>query len=894
MRLGIWAGAAALVGLAATACKSDVQKPPEKAKCGYHSDCDHDGVCYLGECHPTVSCFERANCATAPICADDRCICDQASHRCFPVCVTDNDCASDGYCLNGVCTPYPVAFDGAPLPSGERGRLMVGLGRVPLDFPMGVSMAGYGSRIGPRTPYQETLGGSNAWFDRPDARAIVFSDGKETAVLLRISTSWSADFMLADTARKVQERTGVNILDDLITSANHSHSLPARWWHLVDGLAFGFFGYGEFSYEVFDRMTTTYADAVVMALDDLQPARLGYVVLDDFDPDDRIHHDRRNRNDNLPGYLKKDDRMLLMRVDDDSGEPIAFLTNFGMHGTVFDYDNPMITGDAGTGVEMALTEEASRKYGHPILGFYLQGNAGDQSPSGGDRGHTHAEQLQVIGRRAWDVMEPELDAIQTSDQIQVGIFDGRIPISHDILGYGDGEFYDSDVSCDDTPPYFRYGAFQCVDGYLEDEDPSTAFSDGDLACVFGIECLTGGYPVPEFQKTHLSVLRLGTLALPTMPGEPVSQFGRDAAARVKDAIPGVTDAVTLGYSQDHHFYLLNEDDWFQGGYEPSRDIWGWKLAPYLVTSSVQIAAELAKEPEARTFPPNGNLKPMYWVDPEEKRQTVPFTETEGDPAEILEDIPAEVERLDEVTLAWSGGHPGLDLPVIVLEREDGGTFGPVTKPGGLLYDDSGFEMIVMYEGHCSRKNCDSHRWRVRWQERRDFPLGRYRLSVHGLALKNGAVTNYETASRSFEVVASKKLHVYGVAATADGIEGRVADPPLLNAFLMRSIETPGAVGAAVPIGSMVRVAGTVRPAGGAAEAIDGTATLEQVTEARDRLTGFDDAGAPTWSPAGSYTSARFRVDAPAIAGGPAGDYHLELTVTDDGGNAGTFTATVTK
>jgi hypothetical protein len=844
------------------ACKDEAPMTPDRAKCGYHSDCSNSQVCYLGECYPTVSCFERSHCGQAPICAEQRCFCDQEINRCLPVCITDNDCPSDGYCLDGVCTPYPFAFDGAPMPSDARGTLMVGLARTPLDFPMGVSMAGYGSRIGPRTPYQDSLGGSNAWFDRPDVRVIVFSDGKETAILLRLSTSWSVDFLFADIARKVQERTGLDIRDNLITSANHSHSLPARWWHLVDGLGFGFFGYDEFSYEVFDRMTTSYADAIVMALDDLRPARFGYTVLDDFDPDGKIHRDRRDRNDNLPGYFGKDDRMVLMRVDDDAGEPIAFLTNFGMHGTVFDYDNPMITGDAGSGVEVLLTELASAKYGRPVMGFYLQGNAGDISPAGDDRGHTSAEVLQVIGRRAFAVMEPHLDRIQTSADTKVGIFSGRIPISHEHLGYEPGAFFDADVQCEDSPGYFRYGAFQCVEGYYEDTDPSTGFSDGDLACVFAVECLTGGYPVPEFQKTHLSLLRLGTLALSTMPGEPLSQFGRDLSDQIVATLPEVTDAAVLGYAQDHHFYLMNEDDWLQGGYEASRDIWGWRLGPYLVEHTLLLAAELAKEPEDRVFTATGNLKPMYWVDSDDKRQTVPFTESEGDPADVLLEVPAQVERLDEVTMAWRGGHPGVDLPSIVLERDDGSGFVPVTKPGGLTYDDSGFEMIVLYEGHCTKRNCDSHRWRVRWQEGRDFPLGSYRLEVSGFAFVNGNVASYETSS-TFEIVPSTKLRIYDVSATATGIEAKLADPALPEAFFLRSLETPSGEGAALLAGTAVTISGRVGDA-----PFEGAATIE--------------------------AGALFSMDVPVIANGPSGDYFVEISVADPLGNLGTITATVTK
>lgn len=897
-----------LLALLAPACSSDpdvVELP--KVQCKVHGDCPNSEACFQGQCYATTSCLERKNCRNVPVCADDQCFCDTTSNRCLPACVTDNDCAEDGYCVDGVCTAYPVEFGGMPATGTTRGALSVGLSKLPLDYPMGVELAGYGSRQGPRGPYTKAFGGSNAWFDRPDVRAAAFDDGKEVFVLLRLPLSWTVDFVVAATTLKVKERTGLDLSGRIITSAPHSHSQPARYWHLVNGYGFGFFGYGEFSFEVFERMTTSFADAVVMALEDRQPARLGHLQLDDFDPEDKIHRDRRNQNDNLPGYIGKDGRLILMRVDDLEGRPRAIFTHFGMHGTVFDFDNPVITQDAGGGVETELTRLASAKYGHPVLGFYLQGNAGDQSPGGDDHGHNPFEQLQLIGQRTWAAVEGPFDSLQTKTEVQVGVVQQRIELSHSALGYTPGAFFDSDVSCDAAPPYFRYGAFQCVEGRPgNDSDPATFFKDGDLNCVFALECLTDGRPVPQFQKTVLAVVRLGSLAFATMPGEPLSQFGRDVSERLKSTIPGVTEAAVLGYSMDHHFYLMNEDDWLQGGYEPSRDIWGWRLGPHLADHSITLAAELGKEPEARVID-DQNFKPEWWVGTEEETAWVAFTETTGDPAEVLQDLPATVERLQEVSFVWAGGHPGLDLPHVVLEREGPSGFAPVLRPGDLPYDDSGFETIVRYEGTCSRSNCNMHRWRLRWQEQRNFPLGRYRFRVEGRAWKGGAQVDYATQSRTFEVVPSRRLELYGLEWTAMGLLGRISYPPEVelvekdgalitrrSAFLLRSLDTPSEIGAALPDGATLTVTGRVRLPSGAEQPLAGEVDVAQQAELRRRLVGKDALGQRLWEDERSRPASRFTVSDPNLNGGPAGAYWVELTLTDTDGNSGTVTATVTR
>src|SRR5205823_14274820 len=125
-------------------------------------------------------------------------------------------------------------------------------------------------------------------------------------------------------------------------------------------------------------------------------------------------------------------------------------------------------------------------------------------------------------------------------------------------------------------------------------------------------------------------------------------FARSLAERVKQKLPNVKTTFTLGYSLDHHFYLLNESDWLQGGYEPSRDIWGWKMAPYFADKSVALASELAK-PRSERMIDSGNLKPMVWSDPDSDKMPVPPNETEGAPEEVLTDVADTVERLDILT-----------------------------------------------------------------------------------------------------------------------------------------------------------------------------------------------------------------------------------------------------
>jgi hypothetical protein len=897
----------ALLSLACDDPPPDPISPEKGPACDYHSDCDPHEACVLGDCRITRLCIDRENCESLEICKNKNCICPAGVQKCLPVCVTDNDCSTSGHCIDGICEPYPVEFSASKPQRQAPGNLQVGIARVELDVPVGVSMAGYAMRRGPSTPYRRSLGGSNGWFDKPDVRAIVFDDHEEMFILLRVPLSWSTDFMIADAAYKVQKQIGLNVLDHIVSSSPHSHSHPARFWHLVQDKYFGVFGYGEFSFEIFDRITNSLAEAIILALDDRQDAKFGYTLIENFDPEDRIYRDRRVENNELPNHIQKDDHLLVMRVDDMNGQPRAILANFGMHGTVYEERNPVLTGDAGGGVEVEMTRQAGLQYAQSVTGFYIQGNAGDASPSGGELGHPGPERIQLIGRRAWEVIGPAFESIETSAQIDVSIASQRVVITHEALGYQADAFFNLGGTCQDSVDHFRYGAFQCLEGEpAGDSDPSTRFEDGNLHCIFAIECLTAGFPVPQFQKTRLSVMQLGELAFVTVPGEPLSQYGRSLSKRIQETISSAQDAVVIGYSQDHHFYLLGEEDWWQGGYEGSRVIWGWRLGDYLADKSVQLAAELNQAPAERSID-DQNLKPMYWNVPEDERKTVAITDTEDTPNTIHLDLPPQIERLQIVEFIWSGGHPGVDRPLIILEKKSGGAFSPVIRPDGRIYDDSDFEMLVHYDGDCNRQNCENHRWRVNFEERKDFPLGHYRFKVSGRAQVNGEIENYTVRSNEFDLLASRSLRIETLSIAQDTLQGRIRYPEAVefeedgdglnavpNGHLLRTITGPGKFGAPLDDLALVTVTASISDLISTSTVVRVSTNIESLLESRRTVTGYDAQGMEKTRQLSNQANSKFSLPLQWLSDSTSDRFLLELKIVDPHGNYGTITATLSR
>ncbi len=689
--------------------------------------CELDGSCPAR----TRPCTAHVDCPDRMSCHDDFCINN---------CVTDADCPAGGYCLEGECRPYPDLFTGdPPTPFGEAGQLYAGVGTARLDFPVGVSMAGFGARSGPRTPYNVSLGGSDRVFEGQDVRAVVLSTADDIFILVRLPLSWSTDYMMTLTALKLQALTGVNYHGKIVTAATHSHSQPARYWNLVPATGFGIFGYGTFSNEMVHRYTQSFAEAIAAALDDLRPARFGWHLVDDFDPQHRVHSDRRSES---PEFL--DDRLLVMRVDDADGEPIAGVVNFAMHGTHMEH--PWVTGDAPGGVEVVATEGTSAAYGRSVPILFVNGNAGNVSPRGDDASDVDWAKMQRVGHLLWPTFKAAFDTIETRADVHLEVVSRHVPIDYARLGYQAGEFRWNDDSVQE------YGAFRCV---TDSRGPDAPYADGELGCSINIQQFFGA-PIVQMGKTLLTAVRLDGLVVTTLPGEPTSELGAELSRLIEEdaAAEGLEDlrVMQFGYAQDHHLYLLRAEDWFYGGYEASQNLWGWRLGQYIIDESRLLAHQLFTDDEEDN---ETGVKPTWW--PELEDVTVTPVATLGTPGEVLMQPPTNLVRGALFEAVWTGGHPGVDLPYVVLEIDTGEGFETARRPGGRPYDDEGFESLTIYRGDYAGDDT----WALRWELPFDLALGTYRFRLEGESVAGP----YEASTDPF-AVAPATLRVHG--ATVEG------------------------------------------------------------------------------------------------------------------------------
>lgn len=654
------------------------------------------------------------------------------------------------------------------------GEFKAGVAEGFLDFPIGVSMAGFGGRKGGVSPYNASLGASAGFYNRPKVKALALSNGGENIVIVKTPLIFPTIYLSERINEKLRKDYGLDLSNNIILTSTHTHSGPARFWRLLEG--FGSFGLDEVSGEIIHRLVSSIAPVIAQAVNSMEPARFGYGINRRFDPEDRINRDRRCEDDNiytdlsnpdvyLSGntYKTKDNSLVVFRVEKVNGEPIAVLVNFGMHGTVFEDEN--FTEDAPGAVEMHV-EDAFGARGQKIVALFVQGAGGDVSPAGDYLGHSGTQQLEILGKAISEKVLALWNSITTTGNIPMEIVNMRINISREDIGYSDTEFVDYQGE-----PY-KLGAFGCggSEGLpgVDCGNPETTLIDGNLPCIFNIEKLIVDEESREgfqqFLQTRVTAARIGDLFIATIPGEPLSMLANQLEMKAKE-IPGIKDITTFGYAQDHQLYLSTPEEWWQGGYEAFMNIWGPKFGEYVINKDIELLKQVvtpekednsACEPEAFVYSP---LDESYY----------PPTYSNPEPS-VYFDTNQSYKRFDTVVFEWNGGDPAVDFPIVTVEiKKPDGIFQPLTGDDLRNYDNTRYYMITRYRAipsYSENRTASQrqHIWRVEWELNRDIMSGRYRLKAEGKFFKDSTTMDYLIYSSEFAILPADSLGVSELTA----------------------------------------------------------------------------------------------------------------------------------
>jgi len=231
----------------------------------------------------------------------------------------------------------------------------------------------------PMSGYANRTQGFKGIHDPIYVRAIVVDDGATQAAIVAWELIFVPDAVWADVSPRIAAETGIRP-ENVILAAVHDHGAPSVM--------------GDYA----KKVEAAAIEAIRLAKSRLQPARFGYGA--------GTAYVNVNRRELTPargwwlGYNENggsDKVVHVLRFEDLTGKPIAFLINYAVHVVVMGPDNYQITGDlagatsrfverhyAGTdqvrgdaGWRMRLRPEEKNS---DVVAVWTSGAAGDQNP----------------------------------------------------------------------------------------------------------------------------------------------------------------------------------------------------------------------------------------------------------------------------------------------------------------------------------------------------------------------------------------------------------------------------------------------------------------------------------------------------------------------------------
>jgi len=465
--------------------------------------------------------------------------------------------------------------------------LLAGVARVDITPPAGIPQMNWGAQTHVEAAGADPVG--------MHATALVVSDGQRKFALVDIDTLSVGG--LDEIRRRAAQATGIPV-EHIRLAASHTHAGPAVspgkgpvGIDLKPYIA----RYAAYRRGMADKIVS----AIVEANARLAPAR--------------IHGARGTGNININRRIRPaagrpasvgtnpegpvDRELVVARIDDAQGRPLAVLFNYPCHGTVLAWDNQLASPD-WMGAARQVVEQALP--GARCL--FFQGAAGNQGPIEGFTGDV------AVARRLGAVLGHQVAALalQVETSRREPRFEGFVESTAYIArqpwrvaGPRDATLRFASRVLHLPPRRFTPQDIAEMEQAVADSQAKVeaARAGGDPRRVHEAEArwrrcrdLLAQYkravdaaPV----KVEVQILRLGEVAIVAMPGEPFSEIG--VAVRKASPFP-----VTMfcGYSSGMGGdYMPTREEYAFGGYEVERTPYGPGAAEQLIRETVALFRE---------------------------------------------------------------------------------------------------------------------------------------------------------------------------------------------------------------------------------------------------------------------------------------------------------------
>ena len=470
-------------------------------------------------------------------------------------------------------------------PSG----LLAGVARADITPPVGIAQLNWGSQT-----HVEAIGVDPTGMY---ATALVLSEGGNKFAMVDIDALFAEG--AEEIARRAAKLTGIPE-SHIRLGATHTHAGPAFQ------RAKGPVGTDATLHE---RLLATYkasqADKIVGAIVEangrLEPAHLwagrGTGTIN-------IHRRVRASGGAPPAVGRNPDgfidrELIVFRVDDAKGKPLAVMVNFQCHGTVLAYENKFLSPDwIGT---------VRKEVEHALPGakcLYFQGAAGNQGPIEGFTGDLEvAHRLgRILGHQAAAIAlqietvkrEPRFEGFVESTAYQAkqhwrvdGPRSATLRFASKVIEVPARQYTAREI--DDMSSRAAAASKQVEEARASGDSWKKFQAEARLRRFSDLLEQWKSQPAnPAPVKVQLQILRIGEVALVAMPGEPFAEIG----VAVKKASP-FAFTMFCGYSNGAGGdYMPIAAEYPYGGYEVERTPYGTGAAEKVIQEATALYKEV--------------------------------------------------------------------------------------------------------------------------------------------------------------------------------------------------------------------------------------------------------------------------------------------------------------
>ncbi len=299
---------------------------------------------------------------------------------------------------------------------------------------------------------------------------------------------------------------------------------------------------------------------------------------------------------NPDGYI--DPELVVFRIDNAQGEPLAVLANFQCHGTVLAYENKFISPDW-----VGMTRNTVEQAFPGAMCMFFQGAAGNQGPIegfSGDLGVAHrlgrtlgheiaaiANTIETVRREPTFEGFVESTAFQKKQHWRVkGPRESTIRFTSTIVKapprtYSDEEIVGMKARVERAQAQLA-ALGENADPWVRHQTAARVRRFADLLKQWAAPSRT------DSRDVEVQALRIGELAIVAMPGEPFAEIG----AAVKKASP-FAFTMFCGYSDGiGGDYMPTPEEYKYGGYEVERTPYGPGAAQKVIDAATRLLESL--------------------------------------------------------------------------------------------------------------------------------------------------------------------------------------------------------------------------------------------------------------------------------------------------------------